>query len=185
MKNTHKKIIGGLLAGLFIATIGATLATGQTDDAQDDATSDITNDIPQKTPFRDRHGMMGPIPFGSELTDDQQTELQDLMTSLREQNATPEEMRTALQEKLDEFGILDTRLENEITRTEQRLTILNRQKVLRDEGYSWDEISGIIEDEFGLENATDIGWNMMGGHGFGHGPGRCPQEFIPFEESDQ
>jgi len=181
MKRTHKKIIGGLLVGLLIATIGAAFATGQDDDTTNDATDD---NFPKK-PFEERKEMMGIGPFGSELTDDQQTELQDLMTSLREQNATPEEMRTALQEKLDEFGILDTRLENEITRTEQRLTILNRQKVLRDEGYSWDEISGIIEDEFGLENATDIGWNMMGGHGFGHGPGRCPQEFIPFEESDQ
>lgn len=181
MKNTHKKVIGGLLVGLLIATIGAAFATGQDDDTIDEATTDTFPHIP----FEGRKEMMGIGPFGSELTDEQQTELQDLMTSLREQNATPEQMRTVLQEKLDEFGVLDTRLENEIARTEQRLTILNRQKDLRDEGYSWDEISGIIEDEFGLENATEIGWNMMSGHGFGHGLGRCPQEFIPFEDSDQ
>lgn len=181
MKNTHKKVIGGLLVGLLIATIGAAFATGQDDDTTDDTTTDT---FPQKM-FEERKEMMGIGPFGSELTDEQQTELQDLMTSLREQNATAEEMRTALKEKLDEFGVLDTRLENEIACTEQRLTILNRQKELRDEGYSWDEISGIIEDEFGLENATDIGWNMMGGHRFGHGPRRCLQEFTPFEESNQ
>lgn len=181
MNKTHKKLIGGLLVGLLIATIGAAFATGQDDETTNDAETDT---FPQK-PFEGRNEMMGPGPFGSELTDEQQTELQDLMTSLREQNTTPWEMRTVLQEKLDEFGVLDTRLENEIALTEQRLTILNREKELRDEGYSWDEISGIIEDEFGFENVIDIGWNRMGGHGFRHGPGRCPQEFIPFEESDQ
>jgi len=185
MKNTHKKLIGGLFAGLLIATIGAAFATGQTDDATDVATSDTINDTPQQTPFGDRHGMKGPILFGSELTDQQQTELEDLMTSLRDQNATPDEIRAAMQEKLDEFGVFDTRLDNEIAQTEQRLTILNRQKELRNEGYSWDEINNIIADEFDLENATGIGWDMMDGHGFGHRPCGRPQEFMPTEESDQ
>ncbi len=180
MKTTHKKIIGGLLVGLLIATIGAAFATAQDDDTIDDTTPDI---IPQ-LPFEGRHGMIGIGPLGSELTDAQQTELEMLMTSLREQNATPDEVRTTLQEKLDELGVFDTRLDNEIAQTQQRLTILTRQKELRDEGYSWDEINSIIEDEFGLENATDFGWNMRGGHGFGHRPERCQQEFIPFEESD-
>ena len=104
-------------------------------------------------------------PYASELTDEQQTELEELMTSLREQNASLDEIRTAIQEKLDEFGVLDTQLDNEIAQTEQRLTILNRQKELRNEGYSWDEINNIIEDEFDLENTTGIGWDMMVGPG--------------------
>jgi len=48
------------------------------------------------------------------------------MTTFRDQNATPEEIQTAIQEKLDEYGVLDTQLDNEIAQTEQRLIILNR-----------------------------------------------------------
>jgi len=147
MKTTRKKLVGGLLVGLLIATVGAAFATGQTDDTTDDA-SDTT---PPQMPFGGRHSMIGrgnnttseppQIPFGcmigpyaSELTEEQQTELEDLMTSLREQNASFYVIRTAIQEKLDEFGVLDTQLDNEIVQTEQRLTILNRQKELRNEG---------------------------------------------------
>lgn len=201
MKTTHKKLVGGLLVGLLLATVGAALATGETDDSTDDESSDITTNAPPEIPFGGRHGMMGPggnttcqspgLPFGtmigpyaSELTEDQQTQLEELMTRLREQNATPDEMRTALQEKLDEFGVLDTHLDNEIAVTEQRLTILNRQKELRAEGYSWDEIQDVIEEEFGAENATGVGWDMMGGHGFGHGPRGNPGEFVAPEETE-
>jgi len=186
MKNSHKKLVGGLLVGLLIATIGAALATGQIDDTTDEATNDTTNDTPPQLPFENRHGMMGFGPFGPMLTDEQQTELEALMTNLRDQNATSDEIRTAIQEKLDEFGVLDTRLENEIAQTEQRLTILNRQKELRDEGYSWDEISSIIQDEFGLENTTAFSRDMMGGHGgFGHGPKGGLRGCLVPEESDQ
>jgi hypothetical protein len=198
MKTTHKKVVGGLLVGMLIATIGAAFATGQTNDT----TGDAIDNVPPQMPFGERHNMTrsgnrttneprqippGHMfgPYASNLTDAQQTELEELMTNLREQNASNDEMRTAIQEKLDEFGVLDTQLDNEITKTEQRLTILNRQKELKNEGYSWDEISGIIEDEFGLENSTGIGWDMMGGHGgFGHGPNRGPGYCIAPEESD-
>jgi hypothetical protein len=189
MKTTHKKLAGGLLVGMLIVTIGAAIATGANDDTTDDTTEDKTTNNPPQGPFGDHHGMRGFGMFGSELTDEQQTELEELRTSLREQNATPDDMRTAIQEKLDEFGVLDARLDNEIAQTEQRLTILNRQKELRDEGYSWDEITSIIEDEFDLENATDIGigWGMMGRHGgFGHGPRGGPRaECNAPEESEQ
>ena len=176
MKTTHKKLVGGLLVGLLIATVGAAFATGQTDDTTDD----VIDNTPPQMPFRNMIG-----PYASELTDPQQTELEELMTSLREQNASSDEIRTTIQEKLDEFGVLDTQLDNEITQTEQRLTILNRQKELRNEGYSWDEINTIIEDEFGLENTTGIGWEMMGGHGCGHGPRGAPQEFMAGDDLDQ
>ncbi|MFA5103200.1 MAG: hypothetical protein WC525_08605 [Candidatus Thermoplasmatota archaeon] len=189
MKKTHKKLVGGLLVSMLIATIGAVIATGATDYTTDDATEDTTIDTPPQGPFGDHHGMRGFGMFGSELTDEQQTELEELMILLREQNATQDEMRTAMQEKLDEFGLLDARLDNEIAQTEQRLTILNKQKELRDEGYSWDEIISLIEDEFDLENATDIGigWGMMGGPGrFGHGPRGGPREECNApEESEQ
>jgi len=177
MKTTHKKLVGGLLVGILIATVGAAFATGQTDDTTDDT-------IPQ-IPFGGRHGMNGLGPFASELTDAQQSELEDLMTTLRDQNATPEEIRTAIQEKLDEFGVLDTQLDNEIAQTEQRLTILNRQKELRNEGYSWEEIRNIIEDEFDLQNTTGAGQDMMFEHGFERGPCGGSRGFITSEESDQ
>ena len=165
MKTTQKKLVGGLLVGLLIATVGAAFATAQIDDATDDTTDDATDNTPPQMPFGGKHGMMGLGPYASELTDEQQTELEELMTSLRDQNATPDEIRTAIQDKLDELGVLDTQLDNEIAQTEQRLTILNRQKELRNEGYSWDEVNNIIEDEFDLENTTGFSWDIMGGHG--------------------
>jgi DNA-binding transcriptional MerR regulator len=181
MKPIHKKLVGGLLVGILIATIGAALATGQTDGTTDNTTDDTTPQIP----FRGRHGMNRLDPFVSELTDAQQTELEELMTSLRDQNVTPEEIRTAIQEKLDEFGVLDTRLDNEIAQTEQRLTILNRQKELRNEGFSWDEIRNIIQGEYDLQNTTGIDQDMKFEHGFERRPCEGLRGFITSEESDQ
>jgi hypothetical protein len=196
MNITHKKIVGGLFVGLLIATVGAAFATGQTNDI----TTDATNNNPPQMPFDGRHRMgvgnnttceLPQMPFGRlmgpyayNLTDAQQTELEELMTSLREQNASPDEIRTAIQEKLDEFGVLDTQLDNEIAQTEQRLTILNREKELRNEGYSWDEINNVIEEEFG-ENVTGFSWNMMDGLGHGHGPRGDLQNFTASEDLEQ
>jgi len=198
MKTTHKKLVGGLFVSLLIATVGSAFATGQTDDT----TNDATDNTPSQMLFGGRHGMIGlgnntiseppQMPFGnmigqyvSELTDAQQTELEELLTSLRAQNASFDEIRTAILEKLDEFGVLDTQLDNEIAQTEQRLTILNRQKELRNEGYSWDEINDIIVDEFGLENTTGVHCDIMGEHGCGHGPCGALQDFMVGENLDQ
>jgi len=183
MKPTHKQLVGGLLIAMLIATIGAAFATatGQTDGTTDDLTDDVTSQMP----FGGRHGMNRLGPFASELTDAQKTELKGLMTNLRNQNATPEEIRTAIQEKLDEFGVLDTQLDNEIAQTEQRLSILNRQKELRNDGYSWDEIRNIIEDEFDLQNTTGVGQDMMFEHGYGHEPCGGLRGFNSSEKPDQ
>jgi len=181
MKTTQKKLVGGLLVGLLVVTVGAAFATGSTDDITDDA----MDKEPPQMPFGKRHGMFGLGLFASELTDEQQTELKELMRSLREQNTSPDEIRTAIQEKLDEWGVLDTQLDDEIAQTEQRLIILNKQKELRAEGYSWDEINSIIEDEFDLENTTGFSCNIMGGLGCGHGPCRDPQDIMAGEDLDQ
>ena len=182
MKNTHKKLLGGLLAIFLIATIGAALATGQTDDT----TTDTTTNTPPAQLGGDHQRMKGFGMFQYNLTDEQQTELENLMTSLRDQNVTPDEMRTAILEKLDEFGVLDTQLENEIAQTEQRLTILNREQELRNEGYSWTEITSMIQDEFDLENTTGPGMGIIGGFGeFGHDPYGGPRDCTPPETSDE
>ena len=107
------------------------------------------------------------------------------MVTLRVHNATRDEIQAAIQEKLDEYGLLDTQLDNEITQTEQRLTILNRQKELRDQGYSWDEINIILQEEFNLENMTNMSYGIMQSPGFGQEPCDGPHEFIPSEELDQ
>jgi hypothetical protein len=185
MKTTHKKLVGGLLIGLLITSIGAVFATAQTDDTTDETTDETTPQFP----FGGRHGMGELGPFAFNLTDEQQTELQDIITAMTDENATFEEIQAAIQEKLDEYGVLDTRLDNEIAQTEQRLTILNREKELRSEGYSWSEINTIIQDEFDLENSTGRGPGMMNDYGFGHGHGRGPhggpQDFTSTEKSDQ
>lgn len=99
-----------------------------------------------------------------------------------------EDLQTTIQQKLEEYGIeMPTRdeiLEKQIERTEQRLEILNRQKELRDEGYEWDDIRDIIEEEFDLEFPAGEGQGMMFGHGFRCGPCRGPRGFISGEDSD-
>lgn len=178
MKTTNKKLIGGLLVGMLIATIGAAFATpGQTDGTSNDTTPQI--------PFGGRHGMNGLEPFAYDLTEEQQAEINETITSLRDQGANSSEIRAAIQEKLDEYGVLDTQLDNEIAQTEQQLTISNRQKDLRNEGYSWEEINSIIQDEFDLQNTTGIDQDMMMGHGFERRPCRGPLDFNPSDESDQ
>ena len=174
MRNTNKKLVGGILIGLIITAIGAVLTTAQTDATTDETTITI--------PPEGKHGLG---PFAYNLTEEQHAEIENLLTTLKEQNATRNETQTAIQEKLDEFGVLDTQLDNEITQTEQRLVFLNRQKELRDQGYSWDEINTIIQEEFDLENITNMSYGMMQSPGFGQGPCGGPHEFMPSEELDQ
>jgi hypothetical protein len=192
--NARKKLIAGLMAAMVIGTIGAVFATAQTDGTTPDTIS--------QAPNWDRHIQNGtrcfdnnitrntPMPrcFGYNLTTDQLTELQQLMTTLRDQNATRQEIQLAIQQKLEEFGVFDTQLDNQITQTEQRLSILNREKELRSQGYNWTEVRNMIQEEFGLQNTTngDLGWTQ--GQGFKRGFGRGPhggQDFISDKIIDQ
>ena len=166
MKKTSKKIFGGILAGVLIATIGAIFAT-----AQDDVTNE---DYTLQEPLYNRPYMDGPRFFNKNLTengffffdlpDEQQVELDELITSLNDQGANFSEIHTAIQQKLDEFGVLDQRLDNEIIQAEQHLQMLNKQKELREQGYSWDEIENIIQEEYGVENLIEHHNPMMMGH---------------------
>jgi len=174
MRSINKKLVGGLLIDLIITAIGAVLATAETDDTTDETT------IPIPPEGKHRFGS-----FAYNLTEEQQAGLEDLMVILRVQNATRDEIQAAIQEELDEYGVLDTQLDNEITQTEQQLTILNRQKELRDQGYSWDEINTIIQEEFNPENMANMINGMMQSPVFGQGPCDGLHEFIPSEELDQ
>jgi DNA-binding transcriptional MerR regulator len=173
---TRKKLIGGLMAVMIIASIGAVLATTQTDGTTPNTTTQET--------YRDIQEKNRTIPFAWNLTTEQQTELQQLITTLREQNATPQEIRAAIQEKLDEYGVFDAQLDTQIAQTEKRLTILNREKELRDQGYNWTEIRTIIQNEFDLQNMTG-GQNMIFGPGFGCEPERgIHHGFAPMENQN-
>ena len=176
MKTTSKKFVGGLAVVMIIATIGVIIASAQTDD--------ISNDDVYKKPFEGRRQMCGPgsylsnetriEPFFYNLTEEQKTELNELMQGLRDSGANSSEIKDAIQQKLDEYGVLDEQLDNAIEETQQRLEILNREKELKEQGYSWSEINQIIQDEFGLEAPIGECYDMMprpGGRDFGAGNG--------------
>jgi len=178
MKKSSKKFVGGLMVVMTISTIGVILVSAQSIE------SDI-QDIYQK-PFEGRWKMCRPEPFkfnetrvgpfSYNLTEEQQTEINEIMENLRESGANCSEIRAAIQEKLDEYGIFDVQLDNAIQQTQQRLEILNRKKELRNQGYNWDEINQKILDEFGVEALTGEGYGMMfrhGGRGFGPNNGNC------------
>ncbi len=177
MNKTSKKLVGGLMVVVFIATIGVIIVSAQNDETN-------CNASPQNLfPFWGRHEMngIGPMPFiynvtksgpffynFYNLTEEQQSELEDLIKSLIDQGANFSEIKNAIQQKLDEWGILDKQLDSEIAQTEQRLNILNREKELRDQGYSWEEINQIIQDEFGLKGPVVEGQHIMFRHGGNH-----------------
>ena len=141
---------------MLIATIGTVLASAQTTE------DDLSWGIP----------MMGRAPYCmTELTEEQHEELNELIN-----------------EKLEEYGVeLPTRdelLDKQIERTEQRLEILTRQKELRDEGYTWEEINEIIQEEYDLESPVDDGQGMMFQRGFRRGFRMDPHDSLSDEESD-
>lgn len=146
MKKTNKKIFGGLLVAMFIATIGAVIANAQPG-------------------------------FFSEITEEQKAELWEMRESLIEDGASCQETRDAMREQLESYGVeLPTRdemLAKKIEFTQQRLDILERKHELRDEGFEWEEIREIIEEEFDLEFPDDAGCGKGFRRGFRQGYRRC------------
>ncbi len=167
MKNKiNKKIIGWMIVASLLATIGAVLVSADNDENADDSEA---HSFPF---FGYREKIFGPRFIPPELTDEQKEEIEDLITSLKNENASCEEIREAVFQKLDEMGILDERLDNAIDNTEKRLEILNRQKELRNQGYSWDEINDIIKEEFDLEfPENNFRHSFREQHFQGFGPG--------------
>jgi len=140
---------------MLIATIGIVLVGAETDNADD------TEDW--HLPMMGKERILGHRGIFYELTEEQQDEIDAMIASLTEEGATCEEIREAIHAKLDEMGILDEQLDNAIEHTEQRLEILNRENELRDQGYSWEEINDIIQEEFDLDYPIGIC------HDFGRG----------------
>lgn len=179
--NTRKKLIGGLMAAMIIATIGAAIATAQTGDTTTTTTPQV------KVPGTEGMNRFGPC--GYNLTTEQQTELQQLITTLKDQNATGKEIRAAVEQKLEKFGVFDAQLDEQITQTQQRFTILNREKELRNQGYNWTEVRQMIQDEFGLQNSTAGGYGALFDHGPDHGSCKEPfsrsQDFSSNEKREQ
>ena len=170
MKTTRKKIIGGLIIVSLLATIGTILVSAQDEDVTDDENQQSS------TPgFWCRDSMrIGSRNLFYELTDEQEEQIVQLKETMLEQGANLTAIREAIQQKLDEWGIFDQRLDDAIEQTEQRLQILNREKELRDEGYDWEEIQDIIEEEFGVTCPIGINYEMH--PGFGPGPHQRPRK---------
>jgi Spy/CpxP family protein refolding chaperone len=162
MKKTSKKILGALMVFMLVGTIGAVIASA--------VDSDTEEETDEQKEFFPKGPMFGKGPFFDDLTDEQKEEIKAIIEDLRENDATWEEINTAIMEKLDEYGVLDERLDNQIEQTEQRLEVLNRQKELREQGKSWEEIKEIIQEEFDLELPGFEGKPMMHRHGFRHEP---------------
>ncbi|MFX1555255.1 MAG: hypothetical protein ACFFBV_15130 [Promethearchaeota archaeon] len=175
MKKASKKLAGGFMVVMLIATIGTVIASS----ADDETTEDDT----KHTTFWGFWGR-GTMRFGSEnlfyeLTDEQEEEIMQIKETMIDEGATCEEIREAIMQKLDEYGILDKRLDNAIEQTQQRLKILERQKELRAEGKTWEEINEIIQEEFELEFPD--GEAMMSQHGFRRGFCGGPRSFMSEE----
>ena len=148
MKKVSKKLLGGFIVVILVATIGAIFASAQSDDETEMDTPEQYNRC-----FREPGFMhIGDRNLFYELTDEQEEEIVQLKETMIADGATCEEIKEVIMQKLDEWGILDNRLDNAIEQTEQRLEILNRQKELREQGYSWEEINDIIKEEYELES---------------------------------
>lgn len=168
-ETTRKKVFGGALIFALVASAGAVLVTAETDD---------TTDQPDKDCFEFDRPIGHHQPYYSELTEEQQAEIDELRETMTQNGETFEEIQEAINEKLREFGIdiptRDEMLYNEIERTTQRLEILERQKELREQGYDWDEIQDMISEEYNI-TASDFGQSDFmhgpGGHGGPHGRG--------------
>jgi len=161
MNTTRKKILGIALIVMILAVIGSILVTAETED--------MTTDEEPFGCFGFGRMMERPSQFLSTLTEEQQNEIDSIQSTMKQANASFEEIQEAINEKLREYGYeiptRDELLQNDIERTTKRLEILERQKELRDRGTNWDDIKDIIIEEYG-EDCID-----------GHGPGTMNHGF--------
>ena len=179
MDKINKSIVAGIIAVLLIATIGIVFASGQINGTNDNYDNKFNFKCGQQINKSENNFSFNEFKFGPffyNLTEEQQTELNELIKNLKNEGANSSVIRDAIQEKLDEWGILDKQLDNQIAQVEKQLEILNREKELRNQGYSWDEINQIIQDEYNLDYPIHNP-NMRIDHGFNRGPCGPPHGF--------
>ena len=163
-KATTKKIIGGFLIVLLVATIGAVIASADTDDSD--------GNEGWKFPFWGKRNMHIGIPFKSELTDEQIEELKELKENLEAEGKNPEEIREAIKEQLELYGIefptIEERLDNAIANTEQRLEVLEYIKglIIENPDLTREEIRDLVQEEFDLDLPEGFGCGMRFRQGF-------------------
>lgn len=177
MNTRGKAPFGVLVAISLLVIIGAIFASAQMDDTNQntktrwpmgdksqvrDQNSFYRNNTTSLPPEWGHQSMGWRTPYIHGLTAEQQNDLNTTIATLQQQGATQQEIRAAIQQKLDEFGIFDTQLTNEINQTQQRLTILNREKELRTQGYNWTQINTMIQQEFGQNAYQGYNPDMTG-----------------------
>jgi len=121
MKKQQKKIFGGVLIVILLATIGAILVSAE-------STNDSTMFKPM---FGFRSNQFMKLIF-EELNEDQKQELHDLLKDLKENDATPEEIRNAVTEKLESWDLeiptRDEMLDQQIQNAQKQIEILRNKK---------------------------------------------------------
>jgi hypothetical protein len=159
MKKASKKIFGGLLVVMLVASIGAVIAS-----AQQGFFSELTDE--QKEELKETINS-----------------LKEEGATCAEVRAT---IREQLESYGVEIPTREEMLDKQIERTEQRLEILNRIKELVNENpdITQDEIRDIISEEFELEIPNGDGQGIMHKRGFRRRPGCGFCGFMPSEESD-
>ena len=169
MKNKiSKKIIGTLIVVSILATIGAVIVSANTDENNEGNNWPIG--------FKDRHPMFGKQPYFSELTDEQREEIKEIRVTMEEEGKTPEEIREAIKQQLETYGIeiptMEERIDIQIEKTEKRLEILEYIKELLAENpdLTREEIRNNVEEEFDIElpEFNEYGMNFIYGS-----KGRC------------
>jgi len=156
MKKTSKKIVGGTLVMLLIATIGAVVAS-----AHPDFFSDLTDE--QKEELKELK--------------------QELIDEGKNCSEIRETMRDQLEEYGVEFPTREEMIDKRINRTKQKLEILEWTKeiIQNNPDITEEEIREIIQEEFDLLMPEE-GYGMRHRGGFCRGP--KPDGFGPFGPMD-
>lgn len=159
MKKTSKKIAGGLMVFMLIATIGAVVAS-----ANPGFLADLTDD--------QRQGIRDTV---SSMREEGATRVEIRETIREELEGYGVELPTREE-------MIDQRIEH----TQQRLDILDRTKELVEENpdITQEEIREIIQKEFELELPDGEGFGMMNRHGFKRGGCGGPRGFMSDEETE-
>ena len=157
MKKTTKRVFGGLMVVLLIATIGAVVVS-----ANPGFFSDLTDE--QKEEMKNLR--------------------ESLRAEGKTRAEIREEMRNQLEEYGVELPTREEMLDKQIEFTEQKLEILKRIKELVEENpeITQEEIRDIISEEFDLEIPED-GQGMMNRHRGHFGP-KGPCRFMTGEETE-